>query len=358
MTAVNPSGPGLPDAVAMRPPTAGRRSPLSLLAALCALVGACSDDASNGAPADLSSAVDQAGDLAAAPDLAPAALWSPRTSGTAADLHGAWGSSPSDLFVVGDAGTILHSSDGRSFVTQAAPVQLALRGVWGSGPSDVYAVGDAGTLLHYDGAAWSARGSGVRLDLFGVGGTSAGDVYAVGAMGLILHSTDGGATWPKVPPLDPPLAATLRTVVAVGMTVWAGGDAGNLVIHTDHFGPFTWILRNISSPENVTSLYVTTASPLGLWSAADDGSLRYSFDGLIWPRQPGAPATAMRGVWGSSDGDVYAVGDGGLICHLTTLHTPFAVEDSGTTHRLEAVWGSGAGDVYAVGQAGTILHGP
>ena len=340
----------------MRPRTPGRRSPLSLLAVLFAAAAGCSDDGGGGGPADLRPAIDQAADLTVAPDLAPASLWSARTSGTAADLHAAWGSSATDLFLVGDAGTILHSIDGHTFVAQAAPLQLALRAVWGSGPTDVYAVGDAGTLLHYDGAAWSARGSGVRLDLFGVGGTSASDVYAVGAMGLILHSTDGGASWPAVPPLDPPLGSTLRTVVAVGMTVWAGGDAGNLVIHTDHFGPFTWILRNISSPENVMSLYVTTAAPLGLWSAADDGSLRYSFDGLIWPRQPGAPATPMRGVWGSSDGDVYAVGDGGVIYHLTALHPPFAVEDGGTTRRLEAVWGSGAGDVYAVGQAGTILH--
>jgi hypothetical protein len=33
--------------------------------------------------------------------------------------------------------------------------------VWGSSGSDVFAVGDKGTILHYDGSAWSAMDDGV-----------------------------------------------------------------------------------------------------------------------------------------------------------------------------------------------------
>ena len=35
-----------------------------------------------------------------------------------------------------------------------------LYGVWGSSGSDVFAVGGAGTIVHYDGMAWSAMDSG------------------------------------------------------------------------------------------------------------------------------------------------------------------------------------------------------
>ena len=35
-----------------------------------------------------------------------------------------------------------------------------LSDVWGSGGSNVFAVGDAGTILRYDGSNWSAMSSG------------------------------------------------------------------------------------------------------------------------------------------------------------------------------------------------------
>lgn len=297
-------------------------------------------------------------DLTPPPDLALKVEWSARQSGTTKFLHALWGSSKSDLFVAGEGGTILHSSDGTTWTPQASGTAVELHGLWGSGAADVFAVGEGGTILHYDGKAWSALPSGVKVALRGVGGNNAMDVYAVGDGGTILHTEDGGKSWPPVPPLNPPVVTPLRKVVAIGQAVWAAGDAGNLIIHTDHFGPWAWILRNISSPENVYGLYLVSANPISFWTAADDGSLRYSFDGLIWPRQNGAPLTPMRDIWGSSSDDVYAVGDGGVIHHLAKLHAAFAPQGSGTTRRLDAVWGSSASDVYAVGEAGTILHHP
>ena len=43
-----------------------------------------------------------------------------------------------------------------------------LWGTWGSSASDVYAVGDYGTILHYDGSGWGAMDSGTTQDLRGV----------------------------------------------------------------------------------------------------------------------------------------------------------------------------------------------
>ena len=44
--------------------------------------------------------------------------------------------------------------------------------VWGSSGSDVFAVGNGGTILHYDGSAWSAMTSGTTFALNGVWGSS------------------------------------------------------------------------------------------------------------------------------------------------------------------------------------------
>ena len=72
---------------------------------------------------------------------------------TTESLHGVWGSGPKDVWVVGDAGTILHF-DGATWTKATAAFPLGkkpdLRGVWGSGPNDVWVVGDA-FALHFTG---------------------------------------------------------------------------------------------------------------------------------------------------------------------------------------------------------------
>jgi len=59
--------------------------------------------------------------------------------------------------------------------------------VWGSGLTDVYAVGNAGTVLHFDGTTWKAMDSGAQTALVRVWGAGPSDVYVVGAGGTILR---------------------------------------------------------------------------------------------------------------------------------------------------------------------------
>ena len=59
--------------------------------------------------------------------------------------------------------------------------------IWGSSSTDVYAVGDGGTILHYDGNTWSNMPSGTSDTLSAVWGSSSSDVYTVGTNGIILH---------------------------------------------------------------------------------------------------------------------------------------------------------------------------
>ncbi|MDM8539540.1 choice-of-anchor D domain-containing protein [Desulfococcaceae bacterium HSG9] len=67
-----------------------------------------------------------------------------------------------------------------------------LNGVWGSSGSDVFAVGNSGTIVHYDGNAWSEMDSGTTwVEFDGVWGSSGSDVFAVGSFGNIRHY-DGG----------------------------------------------------------------------------------------------------------------------------------------------------------------------
>ena len=64
----------------------------------------------------------------------------------------------------------------------------------------------------------------------------------------------------------------------------------------------------------------------------------------------------LKGIWGSSAVDVYAVGEGGTILHTTDSGLNWSYQVSSTTMNINAVWGSSAADVYAVGEHGTITH--
>jgi hypothetical protein len=83
---------------------------------------------------------------------------------TQKQLVDVWGTSSSDVFAVGGAGTILHYN-GKSWTAMKGGTTNDLNGIWGSSSTDVFAVGGAGTILHYDGKLWSTMSSGVTTGI-------------------------------------------------------------------------------------------------------------------------------------------------------------------------------------------------
>ena len=61
-----------------------------------------------------------------------------------------------------------------------------LSAIWGTSSTDVFVVGAYGTILHYDGSTWSTMNSGFTFNLSAVWGSSSTDVFAFGTNG-ILH---------------------------------------------------------------------------------------------------------------------------------------------------------------------------
>jgi hypothetical protein len=73
---------------------------------------------------------------------------------------------------------------------------------------------------------------------------------------------------------------------------------------------------------------------------------------IIWSS---IPTDTLRGVWGTSASNVWAVGYSGAIRHYDG--TIWSGVSSGTSQPLAGVWGTSASDVWAVGGlSGTILH--
>jgi hypothetical protein len=67
-----------------------------------------------------------------------------------------------------------------------------------------------------------------------------------------------------------------------------------------------------------------------------------------WHSETSNTTKDLRGVWGSSAKDVYAVGLQGTILHSQGDGT-WTQQTSGTTKDLHAIWGSGPHDLYAAG---------
>ena len=89
------------------------------------------------------------------------------------------------------------------------------------------------------------------------------------------------------------------------------------------------------------------------------------YDGSSWSTMSSSTTNFLYGVWGSSHNDVFAVGSsvytptGAIVPDSTILHydgSTWTAMSSGTTNVLNAVWGASDNDVFAVGKFGTLLH--
>jgi hypothetical protein len=111
--------------------------------------------------------------------------WRRQSTFDGGPLRAVWGTSPADIFAVGEGGLILHY-DGESWSDMASPTSGDLTDLWGSAPDDVYAVGDDGAF-HYDGSGWSRLAGAPPGDYESVWGSSMGPVH-FGTNGRIISA--------------------------------------------------------------------------------------------------------------------------------------------------------------------------
>lgn len=114
---------------------------------------------------------------------------------------------------------------------------------------------------------------------------------------------------------------------------------------------FDWYQRDSSV---VVGLWgVWGSSENDVFAVGESGSIQ-RFDGKRWRSMPAPGSIDLFGVWGSGPDNVFAVGRQGAILHYQGAD--WKEMASPTTADLRGVWGSGPNNVYAVGGSGTILH--
>jgi hypothetical protein len=280
---------------------------------------------------------------------APTRSWSRQVSGTTQNLLGVWGTSASDVWAVGENGTIVHSTDGASWAGVPSGATQALRSIWGSSANAAWGVGDTvpGATLHrvvrYTGSWSTVVAAGSQTTLAGVWGSSASDVWAVGGKSqggiqTILHFN--GSTWSTV---AGPSTEYLTGVWGSSATdVWAVGESGTII----HYDGGSWSVA-LNTGRTLSSVWGSSARDV--WAVGGAGALFHS-NGTTWSSQSVGSAN-LNSVFGSSSIDIWAVGDAAL--HYDGVS--WVSVPTGTTAVLSGVWAVN-GSAWAVGRGGTILR--
>ena len=104
------------------------------------------------------------------------------------NLNAIWGLSGSNLFVVGDGGTIAHFGGSLPGGFMDSGTTENLKDIWGSSSNSVYAVGSNGTFLIYNGYSWSDPMAGLfTFNFNAIWGSSGSDIFVVCDGGAIGH---------------------------------------------------------------------------------------------------------------------------------------------------------------------------
>ena len=313
------------------------------------------------APTDVVAA-QTSGPSSCTPSGTKQACWQAYTlTGIQSPLRSVWTDGPGDVWVVGDAGLVLHY-DGTSWHRMVSGTQANLRSVWGTSANDVWAVGSGGVAIRWNGSAFLPDtgpnlNSGVQ-DFCCIWGSSANDIWAAGTHTnpeqYVLSRFDGGkwtrdAPTQKTPPLVPLALAggrdgTVTSVLVVGATVLAKTDSTQY-------------------PATVTATPVAT-SPMGAWLTPGPVAFTVGMNGTIGRSTNAAlsvympvvsPTTAtLHSIWGAADGTLVAVGDGGTT--IARDQTVWRSEPTAATATLNYVSGTDIRNVWAVGDGGTILN--
>lgn len=174
---------------------------------------------------------------------------------TGEHLYAAWAASPSDVWLVGDEGTIVRWDGAESLtVARTGGSRRSLRAVCGA-RGDVWAAG-GGALLHFDGRAWTEQPAADLTKL--ACDSRMGAWVGLRADGRLENHTSGAlAEW-----------RTARDVTFVDGDLWVVGDAGKLTSE-HHRGGLPVDATGARSPTDPGNDYfaVSGASASDVWAA-------------------------------------------------------------------------------------------
>lgn len=238
------------------------------------------------------------------------------------------------------------------------PAPQKLNGVWGNSPTDLYGVGPYGVIMHYDGQEWSPMPSGTADDIYGIWGRSSGEIYAVSTFAALRYN---GKEWTKIKNVWSSFTA-IGGLKDTGPWIVSGYDSSNII-----WEPIEDDVWRIIAPQRrdhkfkIFAIWPYTKDEI--YVAGEGGkvlkiqyrghTLYFCWAGVFELRglyfsllPPTGVNRTLRGLWGTSPENIYAVGDDGVILHFDgSGWKKIEISDS----YFYGVWGSSRSDVYVVG---------
>ncbi|WP_394822270.1 hypothetical protein [Pendulispora albinea] len=268
-------------------------------------------------------------------------------------IHGIWSSDR--LWAVGGY-YILNKTGDTWNARWTYAWQAHIQGIWGSSPNDLWAIGNddiiggSPFIMKYDGTAWNHEQHQLALrgwgDLHAIWGTAANDVWISGEH-VLAHWN--GTTWTKDLIANTVILDQLWGSSATD--IWAAGrtdDPSNPSPRAFHWNGTAW------SPASVDGGAIWGSAANDVWML-NTTKLQH-WDGSAWTSVPNpAGAKTIHAAWGNGPRNIWATGDDGLILHYDGA--AWTAQDSGTTHSLNAVRGHG-NQVFVGGRKGTLLRHP
>jgi hypothetical protein len=248
-------------------------------------------------------------------------------------LNRVWATASNDVWAVGTLGTVRHWN-GTTISEVDSPTHDYFTGVWASGPSDAWAVSNS-RVMRWDGHTWSQVLEGA---VSGIWGSAADDVWVGGSA---LHHWDG-RKWNTV---ARPGTGPINGFSGRGRDDFWATLSQKAVMH---WNGQAW--RLVPTPESALDSW---ESPTGtLWISTYSGKiLRLQGDSFV--ESFSSRSAEVLHLWGTSDNDVWTVGDAVFLHFDGTAWTQF---ESTVPGGIESIAGSSSSDVWAVGAQMAMVH--
>ena len=249
--------------------------------------------------------------------------------------------------VVGDAGPQEVTSSG--FLTpRLLRFDEDLHAAWGTDPSDVWVVGKKGRILHWNGKTLAPRASGTSADLFAVGGFHAQDVYFAGN-GVILQ-WNGTQISDVTPPEHKTAVFRAMHAAPGGPSLYVAGDNGVIVRRNQG----VWTTEVTPTPLNLRGIWAAGSGVV--WAVGEQGqALKLSGGSWSATAIPKAGKT-LRVVTASPDGRFFAAGDGGFLGVTSTGVWEATAGNDLKNRNLAGLWARSDSEAWAIGDEGALLQ--
>lgn len=282
--------------------------------------------------------------------------WQELDSGTGADLHGVCFGDATTGWAIGDAGTILATSDGGdSWLPQTSGTSATLLDISCTDSQQAWVVGSGGSIRATSdgGATWIPQISGTGAELSSVDFADATTGWAVGSGGTVIHTSNGGASWEAQPSGTTSFLNGVSFVDPLHGWI-AAGDFGTVLRTTD--GGANW--QSIATGSTAILLDIDFADTANGWAVGIFGEVVTTDDGgSSWVSQPTPhPPDWLYATHFIDAEHGWAVGFDGKVMSTDQGGWNWTAQASGVHVQLEGVHFVDTDLGFAVGTQGTILR--